>query len=108
MENAVAKEVCLYRKKPATIEAIQLDWSTWSQVCDFMKEDGGKYFGRVNVDKDGKPTGDQGLLIGLIIKTDEGDMLAKQGDWIIRGVKGEFYACKPDVFEMTYEKLSEE
>ena len=38
-----------------------------------------------------------------MIVTLEGDMLVGEGDWIIRGVKGEFYPCKPDIFAMTYE-----
>ena len=40
---------------------------------------------------------------GITIPTLEGDHLASPGDWIIRGVKGEFYPCKPDIFEMTYD-----
>jgi len=39
----------------------------------------------------------------VIIPTLEGDHLANIHDWIIKGVKGEFYPCKPDIFEMTYE-----
>lgn len=39
------------------------------------------------------------------IETLEGVMKANKGDWIIKGVKGELYPCKPDVFEMTYEKV---
>ena len=42
---------------------------------------------------------------GLIIKTLEGEHLASIGDYIIKGVKGEFYPCKPDIFEQTYEEL---
>ena len=41
------------------------------------------------------------------IKTLEGTMKANKGDWIIKGVKGELYPCKPDVFEMTYEKVND-
>lgn len=41
----------------------------------------------------------------LTIHTLEGDMRADKGDWIIRGVKGEFYPCKPDIFEATYETV---
>ena len=41
----------------------------------------------------------------LTIGTLEGDMRADQGDWIIRGVKGELYPCKPDIFEATYEAV---
>ena len=38
-----------------------------------------------------------------VIHTLEGDMVASKGDWIIRGVSGEIYPCKPDIFEMTYD-----
>lgn len=42
----------------------------------------------------------------MLIQTLEGTMRAKSGDYIIRGVKGEIYPCKPDIFEMTYEEVS--
>lgn len=41
----------------------------------------------------------------MIIKTLEGDMVAQKGDWIITGVNGERYPCKPDIFDKTYEPL---
>ena len=44
-----------------------------------------------------------GDLVELEIETLEGNMTAKVGDWIIKGVKGEFYPCKPDIFAATYE-----
>lgn len=43
----------------------------------------------------------------IYIETFEGTMKANKGDWIIRGVKGEVYPCKPDVFDMTYKKVKE-
>jgi len=66
-----------YRKKPVTIEA---------EIYTPGMEDG------VNLD-------------GPFIRSLEGDMTISPGDWIITGVKGERYPCKPDVFEMTYEKI---
>ena len=42
---------------------------------------------------------------GLHIQTPEGEMLASYGDWVICGVKGEFYPCKPDIFESIYEEV---
>jgi hypothetical protein len=48
-------------------------------------------------DENGKPV--------LKIQTLEGDMIASIGDYIIKGIKGEFYPCKPDIFEQTYEKV---
>lgn len=44
-------------------------------------------------------------VVELRIKTLEGEMTAQRGDWIIRGVKGEVYPCKPDIFEATYEPV---
>ena len=43
----------------------------------------------------------------LIIETLEGDMTVYEGDWIIQGVEGEFYPCKPDIFEKTYQRVYE-
>ncbi len=45
---------------------------------------------------------------GVVIKTLEGDMSASTNDWIIRGVNGELYPCKPDIFEKTYESVDSE
>lgn len=42
---------------------------------------------------------------GITIKTLEGDMLARAGEWLIQGVQGEFYPCKPDIFAATYEPV---
>jgi len=84
-----------FRKKPVVIEAVQLRWDTWSEMCV-----------HANVGKltDGKPEGQQnGEKIGLAIPTLEGLMMANENDWIIKGVKGELYPCKPDIFEETYE-----
>lgn len=95
-----------FTKKPVTIEAVQLTWSNWSSICEFVSPeyfDGGCY-----LDKDGKETTDCNGRIGLRLKTKEGVMLASENDWIIKGVKGEFYACKPDIFDLTYEPTKQE
>lgn len=74
-----------YRKKPVVIEAEQfvntnpINWRLWCGAEDYGNH--------------------------LIIHTLEGDHRADLGDYIIKGVKGEFYPCKPDIFEMTYEKV---
>lgn len=44
----------------------------------------------------------------LVIETLEGKMIARFGDWIIKGIRGEFYPCKPDIFEMTYIEVTDE
>ena len=100
-----------FRKKPVIIEAIQLRWDTWSEICDFVgvgKVEDGKPQG-CYVDKDGQGTESYTGTdeIGLWIPTLEGLHLARQNDWIIKGVKGEFYPCKPDIFELTYEPIAD-
>ena len=98
-----------FRKKPVVIEAVQLLWSTWNEMCDHAdvgKLSDGKPEG-CYVGPDGKPA----LLdevtekMGLMIPTLEGLMIGSEGDWIIKGVKGELYPCKPDIFEATYEPV---
>ncbi len=98
-----------YRKKPVVIEAVQLRWDTWNEICDFAGvgklKDGnpeGCYIG-----EDGQPTIDTTEVIGLSIPTLEGVMVARQDDYIIKGVKGELYPCKPDIFDATYEPVKE-
>ena len=78
-----------YRKKPVVIEAIQWIGNNLSEIDNFI--------GR-NVDN--KET-------TLVIHTLEGDMEASIGDYIIKGVNGEFYPCKPDIFDKTYEEVTE-
>ena len=99
-----------YRKKPVVIEALQLRWDTWDEMCDHAgvgKLSDGKPQG-CYVDDDGKAAEDcSSGRIGLQIPTMEGLMLGVQGDYIIRGVKGELYPCKPDIFEATYEAVLE-
>lgn len=87
-----------YRKKPVIIEAIQVD-GTSSNVAEV------EWFLR-NVRHrrgvvDGNPGFERGW--GFEIYTLEGVMLARPGDYIVRGVQGEFYPVKPDIFEATYE-----
>lgn len=79
-----------FRKKPVVIDAIQ-----------FTKEDKNRAFNFITCnhyadwDSADNPT--------IRIETTEGEMTASLGDWIIKGVKGEFYPCKPDIFALTYE-----
>lgn len=86
-----------YRKKPVEIEAYQLapdDTETRQLPPPWLVE--GFANRTVTVFDDGT----------LEIPTKEGKMKADIGDWIIRGVKGELYPCKPDIFEMTYDKVN--
>ena len=98
-----------FRKKPIVIEAVQLCWDNWDEICEFAgvgKLTEGKPEG-CYIGPDGQQTTDSTDIIGLMIPTLEGLMIGIQNDWIIRGVKGELYPCKPDIFEATYEKLED-
>lgn len=102
-----------YRKKPVVIEAVQLTWSTWGEMCTHAgvgKLSEGKPEG-CYIGPDGKQHGHPGGpddKIGLVIPTLEGVMVGVEGDWIIKGVKGEIYPCKPDIFAATYEAVEED
>jgi len=88
-----------FRKKPVVIEAVQLRWDTWNDMCNHAG------VGKLT---DGKPEGKMdGEHIQLAIPTLEGVMIADENDWVIKGVKGELYPCKPDIFEMTYDPVIE-
>ena len=80
-----------YRKLPIVIEAVVWDGSA-VKMGSFLTADWG-----IANDKD-----------ELVIFTLEGNMFASIGDYIIKGVQGEFYPCKPDIFKATYEKLKEQ
>lgn len=95
-----------YRKKPVVIDAIQ-----WTGSVNSFKEiqifcpsiiDGGAVWhpNTHGTDDDCKTSS-----WPLFIRTLEGTMGADIGDYIIKGVKGEFYPCKPDIFRATYEKV---
>jgi hypothetical protein len=84
-----------YRKLPVEIEAVQLSKDNHQHVATLIAAAG------YNVRHWSKPP--MRMVTGLVIETMEGNMEAAYGDWIIKGVKGEFYPCKPDIFAQTYE-----
>jgi len=75
-----------YRKKPVVVEAVLWTGDNLSEITKFM--------------------GRQPCVLGLRIEIEtlEGVMSANEGDYIIKGIKGEFYPCKSDIFDMTYEE----
>lgn len=81
-----------FRKKPVVIEAIQLTKENVVEVLSFCN-------------KSGNIVASSEDEMGISILTLEGTMTANTGDYIIKGVKGEFYPCKPDIFEQTYEEV---
>jgi hypothetical protein len=97
-----------YRKKPVEIDAVQLCWKNWSEVCDFLGNIISEKNPGRNVEHYSDACGEvAGPYIEITIPTLEGDMIAKHGDYIIKGIKGELYPCKPDIFEATYEKVED-
>ena len=82
-----------YRKKPVVIEALEWRGSNEKEMRNFFKSVDFSNFSFNN---------------GLIITTLEGKHRADVGDFVIKGVKSEFYPCKPDIFEMTYEEVNDE
>lgn len=95
-----------FRKKPVTIQAVALTPKNVREVAAWC---GGR------VVEEGKPSDPSDVYLGLDIPTLEGVMRGEtrdvsgrypHGDWIIRGVQGEFYPCKPDIFDATYEAVS--
>lgn len=89
-----------FRKKPVVIEAMVWDGSNYEEIAVWC----GKTDKNENGIKD--PGSFQRIMYGIVgVLTLEGFMVAKKGDWIIKGVKGEFYPVKPDVFAATYEAV---
>jgi hypothetical protein len=79
-----------FRKKPVVIEAMLWDGLNVPEIKQFM--------GIETIPWDAKRD-------TILIETLEGNMEASKGDWIIKGVNGEFYPCKPDIFEKSYEPV---
>jgi hypothetical protein len=80
-----------FTKKPVKIEAYQYDGSKESAawLAEWIVDSGHQASG----------------VDGLIIETLEGTFRASPMDWVIKGIKGEFYPCKPDIFEATYDLI---
>lgn len=83
-----------YRKKPVVIKAMKFDVNNGAEIVrwmeNFVTDAGDNFPGEI------------------LIRTLEGVMSAKPGDYIVQGVAGEFYPCKPDFFEATYDSVGEE
>lgn len=100
-----------YRKKPITVEARQVVFDSVPAVYRWVEENTLGSFEPLGVIEGRVPCPASGVSIDprdgrMMIATLEGPHYVNLGDWIIRGVKGEFYPCKPDVFEATYEPVA--
>jgi hypothetical protein len=88
MEKSIVRQ---FRKRPVTIEAVQItDGGSVLDIAEWINNPATGY-------STNPPT--------VWIDTLEGRMTGNQGDWIIKGVEGEFYPCKPDIFEKTYQEV---
>ena len=76
-------------KKPVKVQAIKYTGNNFDEVSSFTNSNIFQYDEKV------------------VIKKHEGYRYIEKGDWIIRGIKGEFYLCKPDIFEKTYEEVKQ-
>lgn len=112
-----------FRKKPVEIEAMQFrppasdahTLTSWMEdnlypflIGNALEPDRLRYPDQIESDNS-RP--DKGIYIDpatgeLMIRTLEGDMRVSVDDWVIRGVQGEFYPCKPDIFEATYDRAN--
>lgn len=86
-----------FRKKPVVIEAMQFNGiDDYMNIVEWMRKSG-----HTSADDCRYSTPE------MSIQTLEGTMSARPGDWIIKGVQGEFYPCKPDIFAATYELVED-
>lgn len=84
--------MAVFRKKPVEIEAVQYGPFS-APTLEMIQHLSGAEF-------------EMSEERGFVIKTLEGDMTVSIGDWVIKGVKGEYYPCKPDIFAATYDAVS--
>ena len=87
-----------FRKKPVVVEAIQFTGKNGPEIQGWSGDVA--YESPALEPREGNPTGEY-----MQIETPEGIMTAIVGDWIVKGVKGEFYPCKSDIFDLTYEPV---
>ncbi len=95
----MSEQVKKFRKKPVIVEAMEYSTSDdYYDIRDWVQAFGGKCTKQYTL----------GLLNDIVfgIQTLEGDMLARLGDWIIKGINGEFYPCKSEIFEKTYDEVT--
>ena len=111
----------IFRKLPVTVSAVQLRWNNWDQMCrhaNVGRIEDGQPQGCWTTPHSARNPGDvapalptpeyPGMVMGLVIPTIEGNMVAAEFDWIVRGVEGELYPVKDAIFRKTYEGVSDE
>lgn len=99
LEEEKEMSIMKYVKKPVEIEALQI-FGNITEIKEFIGDNGDAYIADAAYQVGVHPP-----VTVVIIHTLEGDMKATDGDYIIKGIKGEFYPCRKDIFEETYEKI---
>lgn len=94
----VVKVMAKYCKKPVVIEAVQWKGDNFNEIKQMLKNTDENRVIMPHSNEDGD---------SLLIVTLEGEMRANKGDYIIKGVKGEIYPCRKDIFEETYELVED-
>ncbi|MCJ0586561.1 hypothetical protein MMI99_00920 [Enterococcus cecorum] len=87
----------LYKKKPVVVEAMQYTPETMAECLQFLKDNGARYVLASTELKE----------VDIKLATLDGTLTAKYGDYIVKGVHGEFYPCKPSIFKATYENYGD-
>lgn len=95
-----------FRKKPVVIEAVQYPLLEFADNPLTFREEAPDWLVAAIADRTVEAEFRSEDYWYLVIKTLEGDMTVSPDDWIIRGVQGELYSCKPDIFAATYEPYS--
>lgn len=94
-----------YRKKPVVVEAIRWTGSNLEEIRNFVGNDLiENYIEHFDIER----ALIKQTLVGIAINTLEGTKMVNYGDYIIKGVQGELYPCKPDIFLKTYEEVMED
>lgn len=86
-----------YRKKPVVIDAVLLTPQNAEEIIDAMRKDG------YQVKTYSTPP--MRAVTGIIFKTDQGDLICKYNEYLIKGIQGEYYPCTIEVFEKTYDRV---
>lgn len=104
-----------HRKKPVVVDAVQLRWANWNEVCDLpgillldVNPNGAR---EISAKEASDTCGEDGpTYIAINVRTVHGELATvRHGDWIIPdGKPGTYYPCKPDIFEATYERVTDE
>ena len=88
-----------YRKKPVVIDAVLLTPDNAEDIIDAMRKDG------YQVKSYSTPP--MRAVTGITFKTDQGDLICKYNEYLIKGIQGEYYPCTIEVFDKTYEKYND-